>query len=248
MPTIELIPTQFKEHEMYYIIDTQGVMWWPAHAVCEVLGIVNVSQALARLDADEKRLLRVGEADAPQRKVWFVNQYGLYRLMSSSRKQQAKEFQRWLYHDVLPSIQQTGRYVLTPTRFLANTERPTQVQHSRKVGDLQAAFGGRGNAIRYYIRSAEVVTGKKPNAWCKDAQQQGLHGEARRRGREAMREIEPPKACAISLTDELVLNKVNETEAMEIGKDSVTLFQRIIAAGVTPAELHSAPLDGLEDL
>jgi hypothetical protein len=35
---------------------------------------------------------------------------------------------------------------------------------------------------------------------------------------------------------------------MEIGKDSVTLFQRIIAAGVTPAELHSAPLDGLEDL
>jgi len=39
-----------------------------------------------------------------------VNEFGLYRLILRSNKPQAKTFQRWLIHDVLPLIRKTGRY------------------------------------------------------------------------------------------------------------------------------------------
>ena len=79
------------------------------------------------------------------------------------------------------------------------------------------------------------------------AQQRGLHSEARRRGRAAVRKLYEKGACAMSLADELVLNKVNETEAIAIGQDRPPLFKRILAAGVKPAELHASPLDGITE-
>jgi prophage antirepressor-like protein len=49
-----------------------------------------------------------------------VTEPGLYRLLSSkSRKPIAKRFQRWVFHQVLPSIRKTGSYSLQD----AQTER-----------------------------------------------------------------------------------------------------------------------------
>lgn len=45
------------------------------------------------------------------REVLVVNEPGLYRLIFSSRKPEAKKFQRWVYHEVLPSIRKYGYYV-----------------------------------------------------------------------------------------------------------------------------------------
>ena len=41
----------------------------------------------------------------------FVSEAGLYRLIMSSRKPEAKKFQRWVYHEVLPSIRRYGYYI-----------------------------------------------------------------------------------------------------------------------------------------
>ena len=40
----------------------------------------------------------------------LVSEPGLYRLMHTSRKPAAKQFTRWVAHDVLPAIRRTGRY------------------------------------------------------------------------------------------------------------------------------------------
>ena len=40
-----------------------------------------------------------------------VNEPGLYTLILSSRKPEAKAFKRWITHDVIPMIRKTGGYM-----------------------------------------------------------------------------------------------------------------------------------------
>ena len=88
--------------------------WFVAVDVCKILELDNVSQALSRLDDDERGSIILNEGTSPKggspvRAV--VNEFGLYRLIMSSRTPAAKKFQRWVYHEVLPSIRKYGYYI-----------------------------------------------------------------------------------------------------------------------------------------
>lgn len=81
--------------------------------VCKSLDHSNVSMALARLDDDEKAKLDLGLPGGPTNVVTFP---GLLSLILGSRKPEAKEYKRWVTHDVLPSIHKHGGY-LTPEKM-----------------------------------------------------------------------------------------------------------------------------------
>jgi prophage antirepressor-like protein len=49
--------------------------------------------------------LLLGNAD-----TWIISESGLYCLIMTSRKQQAKRFKKWVTGEVLPSIRKTGAY------------------------------------------------------------------------------------------------------------------------------------------
>ena len=83
--------------------------WFVATDVCFLLQIANTSQALERLDDDEKKKVDI-DSDGQVRNVWIVNEFGLYNLILTSEKPEAKRFKRWITHDVLPSIRKTGKY------------------------------------------------------------------------------------------------------------------------------------------
>lgn len=83
--------------------------WFVAKDVCEVLDIKNSRDAVSRLDEDEKA--SVGISDGSQiRNMSVVNESGLYQLVFSSNKQEAKEFRKWVTAEVLPSIRKHGVY------------------------------------------------------------------------------------------------------------------------------------------
>lgn len=88
-----------------------GEPWFVAKDVCDCLEINNPSQALSRLDDDEKNtiILNEGIRGSPEKTV--VNEYGLYSLVLSSRKPEAKQFKRWITHEVIPSIRKHGAYM-----------------------------------------------------------------------------------------------------------------------------------------
>lgn len=88
-----------------FVID--GEPWFIAKDVCECLDIGNPTQAIMRLDADEKSTLNLNEG-GPDRNI--INEYGVYNLVLSSRKAEAKQFKRWITHDVIPSIRKKGEY------------------------------------------------------------------------------------------------------------------------------------------
>lgn len=86
-------------------MDEDGNPWWLAKDICLALGLDPT--AVRRLEADEKSTLRITQG-GPERNI--INEPGLYRLMSRSNKKRAKKFQRWMFHDVLPTIRKTGMY------------------------------------------------------------------------------------------------------------------------------------------
>lgn len=85
--------------------------WFVAVDICSLLGLENSSRALDRIDDDEKTKIDI-ESNGQTRKVWIVNEFGLYSLILSSEKEEAKIFKRWITHEVLPSIRRTGKYTV----------------------------------------------------------------------------------------------------------------------------------------
>ncbi len=87
-------------------------IWFIAKDVCECLEVKNVSDALSRLDEDEKGIVLTDTLGGKQ-EMTCVNESGLYSLVLSSRKPEAKKFKKWVTSEVLPSIRKHGAY-LTP--------------------------------------------------------------------------------------------------------------------------------------
>jgi prophage antirepressor-like protein len=100
-------------------IEQDGEVWFVAADVCQVLDVANPTQAIRRLDDDERAMLNIGNsvaindgihAGAGNPNVNIINESGLYSLILSSRKPEARAFKRWVTHEVLPAIRKTGRY------------------------------------------------------------------------------------------------------------------------------------------
>lgn len=85
--------------------------WFVASDVCAALGLGNSSMALGRLDEDEKGVSTVDTLGGAQ-ELLTVNEPGLYSLVLTSRKPEAKRFKRWITHEVLPALRKTGEYRL----------------------------------------------------------------------------------------------------------------------------------------
>lgn len=91
-------------------IEQNGEPWFIARDVCECLSIGKYRDAVSRLEEDERGSV---EVDTPggRQGMTAINEYGLYNLILSSRKPEAKEFKRWITHEVIPAIRKTGGYI-----------------------------------------------------------------------------------------------------------------------------------------
>lgn len=104
----------FKGAALRTLTDENGGPWFVAKDVCDVLGLSNVSQTLARrLDDDEKSSITLNDETPGNPNRAIVSESGLYVLVLASRKPEAHEFKRWVTHEVLPQIRKTGGYIPT---------------------------------------------------------------------------------------------------------------------------------------
>lgn len=102
----------FKNEEFGEIrtLEINNEPWFVAKDICEILEIKNSRQTLTRLDEDEKADVILNDG-SQNRNMSAVNEYGLYNLILTSRKKEAKEFKRWITHEVIPSIREHGGYI-----------------------------------------------------------------------------------------------------------------------------------------
>ena len=95
------------------IIDKTGNPWFVATDVCRVLEINNPRQATSRLDEDEKGVITNDTLGGGQ-EMTIISESGLYSLVLTSRKPQARAFKKWITSEVLPAIRKTGSYGHAP--------------------------------------------------------------------------------------------------------------------------------------
>lgn len=96
-------------------INRGGEPWFIAADVCAALEISNSRDAITRLDDDEKGVASTDTLGGKQNMA-IVNESGLYTLVLGSRKPEAKQFKRWITHEVIPAIRKHGAY-LTPQKI-----------------------------------------------------------------------------------------------------------------------------------
>ena len=92
------------------VMKDQRGEWFVAKDICDILELTDVSKSCSRLDYDEKGTNSIRTPGGNQ-EMLCVNEYGLWQLVLGSRKSQAKEFKRWLTHEVIPAIRQNGGYI-----------------------------------------------------------------------------------------------------------------------------------------
>lgn len=95
-------------------VQKDGETWFVARDVCDILEVDNASQALSRIDEDDRGII-LNDTLSGKQSVSIVNESGLYSLILGSRKPEARQFKRWVTSEVLPSIRKTGSYSLPQT-------------------------------------------------------------------------------------------------------------------------------------
>ncbi len=127
-------------------VEINDEVWFVAADVANALGLSNVSMSIKALDDDERSKFNLGR----QGEVNVINEPGLYNFIGSSRKTEAKQFMRWVRHEVLPSIRKTGGYQAKPmtpmelleTQFEALKEVSADQQELRgEFAELKEQFG-----------------------------------------------------------------------------------------------------------
>lgn len=141
--TSEIQSYNFNGASLRTLTDEAGEPWFVAKDACDILGI-DTNHLRGALDDDEITNLRNSEVwNQPGRAPLIVSEPGLYKLIMRSRKPEAKEFQRWVTHEVLPQIRKTGGYIPTSESdsdedIMARAVLVAQKTIERKNQQLQA--------------------------------------------------------------------------------------------------------------
>ena len=90
-------------------------LYFKAKEVARALGYENTLDAIARHVPDEYKTrlcdIRVVKRDPSEHPhSMYVTEPGLYELVFGSHLPAAKEFKRWVFEEVLPSIRKTGEF------------------------------------------------------------------------------------------------------------------------------------------
>lgn len=112
----EIQKFDFRGASLRTLTDKAGEPWFVAKDVCDIL---ELGTEHLRRDLDEDEVTEATNLPNWQvgsnggRVPLIISEPGLYKLVMRSRKPEAKEFQRWVTHEVLPQIRRTGGYIPT---------------------------------------------------------------------------------------------------------------------------------------
>lgn len=139
----EIQKFDFKGAPLRTLTDKAGEPWFVAKDVCDILG-TDTRDLHKILESDEiTNVDSIHIAQNGGKAPLIISEPGLYRLVMKSRKPEAKEFQRWVTHEVLPQIRKTGGYIPTSESdsdedIMARAVLVAQKTIERKNQQLQA--------------------------------------------------------------------------------------------------------------
>lgn len=100
-----------------------GEPWFVASDVAKALGYRMASDMTRRLDEDEKGT-RSMRTPGGEQELSVISEAGLYSAVLGSKVPGARDFKRWVTHEVLPAIRRHGAYATAETaeRLIADPD------------------------------------------------------------------------------------------------------------------------------
>jgi prophage antirepressor-like protein len=133
----ELIPFMYEGLHIVRVMDRDGEPWFVAKDICDRLGLSDITEAMRCLDPDERSLEFLKTSSGTQ-EMALITEPGLYKLIGGSRKAEARKFDRFVRHEILPSIRNTGAFGSLPHDPRAVGEFNAA---SRLLGELRRTLG-----------------------------------------------------------------------------------------------------------
>lgn len=120
----EIQAFNFHSASVRTLTDTAGDPWFVLKDCMSILGLGNPTETVKMFDDDEFSTTEVIDSIGRRQQTYIISEAGLYELVLKSRKPEAKEFKRWVTHEVLPSIRKHGIYATETTidQILANPD------------------------------------------------------------------------------------------------------------------------------
>ncbi len=145
----------YKDSQVRTYTDENDEVWFVAKDVCDILEHTNSRMAVQGLDADEKGVRKVYTPSGDQ-DMTVVSEPGLYKLIMRSNKPQAKEFTRWVTHEVLPAIRKTGSYTAQQAEHELSALDIRAAEVLQKLASMLPAKGEQREVVREAVK---LVTG-----------------------------------------------------------------------------------------
>ena len=121
----QTLPTtlfHFENLDIRTLTKEDGSIWFVGVDVCKAIDIQNSSQAFSRLEEDEVYNLYITDSLGRNQNTTIISESGLYSLILTSNKPEAKQFKRWITGEVIPSIRKTGSYSIQKPKELSKIE------------------------------------------------------------------------------------------------------------------------------
>lgn len=109
----EIQTFNFNASTLRTLTDEAGDPWFVLKDCMNILNLGNPTETVKMFDEDEFNTTEVIDSIGRRQQTYIISEPGLYHLVMKSRKPEAREFQRWVTHEVLPTIRMTGGYIPT---------------------------------------------------------------------------------------------------------------------------------------
>ena len=144
----ELIQTfNFGINEVRTAIKDNGDVYFCLKDIATVLGMQDTQTK--NFNLDEKGVEKIPTpTKGGMQHLTYINEPNLYRVIFRSNKAEARQFQDWVFNEVLPTIRKTGSY---------NT-KPTELTAKEKVECLNILMSTFGDVLSKEAKETILVT------------------------------------------------------------------------------------------
>lgn len=119
-------------------VTVDGEPWFVAADVARTLGYRMASDMTRRLDSEDRGTRSV-RTPSGQQDMTVISEAGLYAAILGSQIPGAREFKRWVTHEVLPALRQHGRYEVAPLDELEVARRYVLALEAKNAAEAKVA-------------------------------------------------------------------------------------------------------------
>lgn len=110
---------KYNEQEVFIVVDKYNQIWFKLKDIVKLLGYNDHSRTVSRININNNNKIHYNKIKllplmaVPhnfQPSTIFIDEAGLYKLLSNSKKEMAQQFRDEIFTNILPSIRKTGEY------------------------------------------------------------------------------------------------------------------------------------------